>query len=255
MVLQCLEGKAVSAVARDVKVRPNTVIDWRRRFEREGSAGLHDRPRSGKPRRYSEAFRKQVLATVELLPPRGQARWDGPAVATHLHASVHAVWRVLRTEGIRLSRQRSWCVSTDPEFATKAAAIVGLYLNPPANALVLSVVETPSLQALERATGYVETDNGKIVRGLKSTCTRHGALNLFAALEVATGAIRTHTTQKKRRVEFLEFMDHLVSGLPPRREIHVILDTYCIHKKNDAWLAAHPTVYFHKITAGYPSAC
>lgn len=245
IVLQCLEGKRVSAVAWDVKVRPNTVIDWRRRFEREGIAGLHDRPRSGKPRRYTEEFRKQVLATVELPPPRGQAIWDGPAVARHLNASVHAVWRVLRHEGICLSRQRSWCVSTDPEFAAKAADIVGLYLNPPEHALVLSVDEKPSIQALERATGYVETDNGKIVRGLKSTYKRHGTLNLFAALEVATGAIRTQTTQKKRRVEFLEFMDHLLSGLPPRQEIHVILDNYCIHKKNDAWLAAHPNVYFH----------
>lgn len=245
MILQCLEGKAVSAVARNLKVRPNTVIDWRRRFASEGVTGLQDRPRSGKPRRYTEEFRKQVLATVEMPPPRGQASWDGPAVATHLHASVHAVWRVLRKEGICLSRQRSWCVSTDPEFAAKAADIVGLYLNPPEQALVLSVDEKPSIQALERATGYVETDNGTIVRGLKSTYKRHGTVNLFAALEVATGAIRTQTTQKKRRVEFLEFMDHLVSGLPAGKEIHVILDNYCMHKKNDAWLVAHPTVYFH----------
>ncbi len=245
IVLQCLEGKAVSAIARDLQVRPNTIIDWRRRFAQEGCAGLHDRPRSGKPRLYRETFRNQVVATVELPPPPGQARWDGPAVAKHLHASVHAVWRVLRHEGICLSRQRSWCVSTDPEFATKAAEIVGLYLNPPINALVLSVDEKPSSQALERATGYVETDNGTIVRGLKSTYKRHGTLKLFAALEVATGAIRTQTTQKKRRVEFLEFMDHLVSDLPPGPEIHVILDNYCIHKKNDAWLAAHPTVSFH----------
>ncbi|MDE2060660.1 MAG: IS630 family transposase [candidate division NC10 bacterium] len=245
IVLQCLEGKAVSAVARNLKVRPNTVIDWRRRFEREGMPGLQDRPRSGKPRRYTEEFRNQVLTTLEMPPPRGQASWDGPAVAIHLNASVHAVWRVLRKEGICLSRQRSWCVSTDPEFAAKAADIVGLYLNPPEQALVLSVDEKPSIQALERATGYVETDNGTIVRGLKSTYKRHGTLNLFAALEVATGAIRTQTTQKKRRVDFLEFMDHLVSGLPAGKEIHVILDNYCIHKKNDAWLAAHPTVSFH----------
>jgi len=245
IVLQCLEGKAVNAIARALRVRPNTVIDWRRRFEREGIAGLHDRPRSGKPPRYRETFRNSVLATLELPPPPGQARWDGPAVATQLRASVHAVWRVLRTEGICLSRQRSWCVSTDPEFATKAAEIVGLYLNPPEKALVLSVDEKPSIQALERATGYVETDNGTIVRGLKSTYKRHGTLNLFAALEVATGTIRTQTTQKKRRVEFLEFMDHLVRDLPPGREIHVILDNYCIHKKNDAWLVAHPNVSFH----------
>lgn len=245
IVLKCLEGWRVRAIARDLKIRPNTVIDWRHRFEQEGISGLQDRPRSGKPRYYTEEFRNQVLAALELPPPRGQASWDGPALAKHLKASVHAVWRVLRKEGICLSRQRSWCVSTDPEFSSKAADIVGLYLNPPENALVLSVDEKPSIQALERATGYVETDNGKIVRGFKSTYKRHGTLNLFAALEVATGVIRTQTTEKKRRVEFLTFMDQLLSGLPPGKEIHVILDNYCIHKKNDAWLAAHSNVYFH----------
>ena len=113
------------------------------------------------------------------------------ARAEQIGASVHAVWRVLRKEGICLSRQRSWCVSTEPEFVTKAADIVGLYLNPPENALVISIDEKPSIQALERATGYVETDSGKIVRGYRSTYNRHGTLNLFAALEIATGAIHT----------------------------------------------------------------
>lgn len=245
IVLGCLEGKLVGTIARSLNVRPNTVIDWRRRFETEGIAGLRDRPRSGKPPRYTADFRNQVLSALEKPPPRGQATWDGPALAKHLKTSVHAVWRLLRKEGICLARQRSWCVSTDPEFAVKAADIVGLYLNPPENALVLSVDEKPSIQALERKTGYVETDNGKIVRGFKSTYKRHGTLNLFAALEVATGAVHTQTTGKKRRVEFLEFMDRVIADLPPEKEIHVILDNYCIHKKNDAWLVLHPNVFFH----------
>lgn len=245
MVLGCIQGEPVSQIARRLRIRPNTVIDWRFRFEREGLTGLLDRSRAGKPVRYGTDFRKQVLELLEQPPPHGQAQWDGPGVAERLKTSVHAVWRVLRQEGVCLSRQRSWCVSTDPEFAAKAADIVGLYLNPPENALVISVDEKPSIQALERSTGYVETDNGKIVRGFKSTYKRHGTLNLFAALEVATGAIHTETTAKKRRVEFLEFMDHVAAELPEGKEIHVILDNYCIHKKNDAWLAAHPNVSFH----------
>jgi transposase len=245
IILRCLQGQSVGEVARELKVRPNTVIDWRRRFEREGLKGLKDRPRSGKPRRYNAEFRNQVLRTLELAPPAGQACWDGPAVAKHMETSVHAVWRLLRKEGICLSRQRSWCVSTDPEFTTKAAEIVGLYLNPPENALVISVDEKPSIQALERTTGYVQTNSGKIVRGFKSTYKRHGTLNLFAALEVATGAIHTQTTQLKRRVEFLEFMDQVMAEVPQDKEIHVILDNYCIHKRNDDWLAVHPNVFFH----------
>src|SRR5271165_2262995 len=102
-------------------------------------------------------------------PTKGQAVWDGPALAEYLKTSVHAVWRVLRKEGVGLARQRNWCVSTDPEFTAKAADVVGLYLNPPQNALVLCVDEKPSIQALERKTGFVETDSGKIVRGFKST--------------------------------------------------------------------------------------
>jgi transposase len=166
-------------------------------------------------------------------------------VAKEVKGSVHAVWRVLRKEGICLQRQRSWCVSTDKQFAAKAADIIALYLNPPEKALVISVDEKPSIQALERATGYVETDNGKIVRGCKSTYKRHGTLNLFAALQVATGAITTSKTTLKRRAEFLQFMDEIVAEAPPERDLHVILDNYCTHKKCEAWLAQHPNVHFH----------
>lgn len=194
IILGCLAGKRVGDIARACHTRPNTVIKWQQRFVQGGLAGLRDAPRPGATPVYGVDFRNRVLAVLEQPPPAGQAAWDGPAVAVKLNGSVHAVWRVLRQEGICLQRQRSWCVSTDKEFAAKAADIVGLYLNPPENALVISVDEKPSIQALERATGYVETDNRKIVRGCKSTYKRHGTLNLFAALQVATGEIQVRTT-------------------------------------------------------------
>lgn len=245
MILDCINGLPVTVVAQRSNTRPNTVIKWRERFVAHGLRGLEDLPRPGAKPIYGENFRNRVLSTLESPPPPGQAAWDGPAVAAAVGGSVHAVWRVLRKEGICLQRQRSWCVSTDKEFAAKAADIVGLYLNPPENALVISVDEKPSIQALERTTGYVETDNGKIVRGFKSTYKRHGTLNLFAALEVATGQIKTRKTVLKRREEFLEFMDQVVADSPPDRELHVILDNYCTHKKCDPWLAKNPHVHFH----------
>ena len=245
IILGCLAGKRVQEVALACHTRPNTVIKWRQRFAQHGLGGLADAPRPGAKPLYGADFRNRVLALLEQPPPAGQACWDGPAVATALKGSVHAVWRVLRHEGICLQRQRSWCVSTDKEFAVKAADIVGLYLNPPEKALVVSVDEKPSIQALERKTGYVETDNGKIVRGLKSTYKRHGTLNLFAALEVATGQVKTAFTQLKRREEFLQFMDQVVAESPAGQELHVILDNYCTHKKCDAWLLQHPNVHFH----------
>ena len=153
MVLGCVGGVAVQQTARECRTRPNTVIKWRDRFVRLGLSGLRDRPRPGAKRKYDEGFRNRVLAKLEQPPPPGQATWDGPSLAREMGASVHAVWRVLRNEGIGLQRQRSWRVSTDRQFAAKAVHMVALYLNPPHNTIVLSVDEKPRIQALERKTG------------------------------------------------------------------------------------------------------
>lgn len=246
IILACLEGKEIQQVARELRLSVPSVSKWRKRFSLWGLRGLFDQPRPGKPIKYDAAFRNRVLALLEQPPPPGMSHWDGPAVAEKLEASVHAVWRVLRREGIYLQRRRSWCVSTDKEFAPKAADVVALYLNPPYKAVVLSVDEKPSIQAVERASGYVETDSGKVVRALKSTYKRHGTLNLFAALEVGTGQIHTKFTESKKREDFRSFLDELVADQPKDREIHVILDNYSPHKRNDDWLAKYEgRVQFH----------
>lgn len=246
IVLACLDGKEIQQVARETGASIPTVSKWRKRFGQTGIAGLRDHPRSGKPLTYDAGFRDRVLALLEQTPPPGLARWDGREVARELGASVHAVWRLLRREGIYLQRLRTWCVSTDPEFAPKAAEVIGLYLNPPLNALVLSVDEKPSIQALQRPSGYVETDSGAVVRAMKSTYKRHGTLNLFAALEIATGQVYAKTTEQKKREDFRQFLDGVVAELPSDKEIHVILDNYCTHKRNDDWLAKYEgRVHFH----------
>jgi transposase len=174
------------------------------------------------------------------------SHWDGPAVAERLGSSIYAVWRVLRREGIHLQRHRSWCVSTDKEFVAKAADVVGLYLNPPLNAVVLSMDEKPSLQAIERSSGYVETDSGAVVRGLKSTYKKHGTVNLFAALNVATGQVKTKFTETKKRLDFQSFLEGVIAEQSADKEIHVILDNYSPHKKNETWLAKYEgRVHFH----------
>jgi transposase len=246
IVLACLEGKEIQEVARETGASIPTVSKWRRRFLQDGVNGLRDRPRSGKPPVYDARFRGRVLALLEQPPPTGLGHWDGRAVAEALGASVHAVWRLLRKEGIYLQRLRTWCVSTDPEFAPKAAEVVGLYLNPPLNALVLSVDEKPSIQALQRPSGYVETDSGAVVRAMKSTYKRNGTLNLFAALEIASGLVYAQTTERKKREDFRRFLDGVVAELPEDKEIHVILDNYCTHKRNEDWLARYEgRVQFH----------
>ena len=246
IILACLEGKEIRQVAMELKVAVPTVSKWRQRFALFGLRGLHDEPRSGKPVTYGSAFRDGVLALLEQPPPAGMSHWDGPAVAIRLGSSVHAVWRILRREGIYLQRLRSWCVSTDKEFAVKAAEVVALYLNPPLNVVVLSVDEKPGIQAIERPSGYVETDSGKVVRALKSTYKRHGTLNLFAALNVGTGEVQTEITEYKKRADFQSFLEGVIAEHPPDKDIHVILDNYCTHKKNDEWLAQFEgRVQFH----------
>jgi transposase len=244
--MACLAGRRNDEIAAELAIRPGTVGFWRKRFAVEGLQGLRDRQRSGKPPTYRPLeLRNRVLKQIEQPPPAGMATWDGGSLAHALGVSDDAVWRLLRKEGIQLQRHRSWCVSIDPHFATKAADIIGLYLDPPEKALVIAVDEKPSIQARERASGFVYTRSGKIVRGLKSTYKRHGTLNLFAALNVATGVIQSKTTQTKKRPDFQAFLDDVVADIPVDREIHVILDNYGTHQKNDAWLVAHPNVHFH----------
>ena len=246
IVLGCLAGRRNDEVAAEFGIQAATVGTWRKRFANDGLAGLRDRPRPGTPAVYPALeLRQCILKQLEAPPPAGLSGWDGGTLADALGVSDDAVWRVLRKEGIQLRRHRSWCVSTDPEFSAKAADIVGLYLSPPQNAFVLSVDEKPSIQALERKTGYVCTSSGKVVRGMKSTYKRHGTINLFAALNVATGEVKSKTTQTKKRPDFQAFMEELVTDIPDDQQIHVILDNYSTHKKNHDWLARHPNVHFH----------
>jgi transposase len=136
-------------------------------------------------------------------------------------------------------------VSTDPEFTQKAADIVGLYLNPPEDAIVISVDEKPAIQALERAQGWLRLPDGQALRGFSHEYKRHGTTTLFAALEVATGMVKVGHYRRRRRREFLDFMNQVVAQYP-ENELHVILDNLNTHKpKHDRWLVKHPTVHFH----------
>jgi transposase len=152
----------------------------------------------------------------------------------------------LQRHGIHLQRRRSWCISTDPEFVPKAADVVGLYLSPPENAVVICVDEKPHIQALERAQGWLRLPNGKALTGFSHEYKRHGTTTLFAALEVATGQVKAGHYNRRRRIEFLDFMNQVVAAYPPDTELHVVLDNLSTHKpKDDRWLRRHTNVHFH----------
>ncbi len=246
IVLEAAAGKTTKEIAALLHMRPATVSTWRTRFARDQLAGLADAPRSGKPATYDETTEQRILAQLDHPPAEGNTIWNGRLVAQALgDVSASQVWRVLRKHGIQLQRRRSWCVSTDPQFAQKAADVVALYLDPPENALVLSVDEKPAIQALERAQGWLRLPNGRALRGHTHEYKRHGTTTLFAALEVHSGVVRVGHYRRRRRREFLDFMNRIVAQYPDM-ELHVVLDNLNTHKpKHDRWLARHPAVHFH----------
>ena len=246
IILLVHQGRTNQYIADALKTRTARVSKWRQRFGAKRLAGLSDAGRSGKPATYDASTEKRVLALLDEAPPKGYSQWNGPLLAQTLTGvSKDQVWRILRRHDICLERRRSWCISTDPEFGPKAADVVGLYLNPPEKALVIAVDEKPSIQALERAQGYLRLPDGKAVNGFSHCYKRHGTTTLFAALEISTGQVKTAHYSRRRRREFLDFMNEVVAG-HPGREIHVVLDNLNTHKpKEDRWLKRHPNVHLH----------
>jgi transposase len=247
VVLASISGKkTVEQIAREFGTRPATVHKWLSRFREEGLSGLRDAHRSGKPTRYTHETEKRILEVLDEPAPDGYASWNGPLVAARLgDVSVEQVWRVLRRHGISLQRRRSWCISTDPEFAAKAADIVGIYLNPPENAVVLCVDEKPHIQALERAQGYLKFKDGRALTGFSHEYKRHGTSTLFAALNILTGKVSADHYKRRRRIEFLDFMNQVVAEYPGQ-QIHVVLDNLKTHKpKHDKWIQRNKNVVFH----------
>jgi transposase len=246
VILMADQGQQTQQIAQELGVYTSTVSKWRTRFATDRIAGLKDAPRSGKPPRYDEDTERRILAVLDEPPPKGFSTWNGGLIAQHLgDVSAHHVWRILRKHGIHLQRQRSWCISTDPQFAQKAADIVGLYLNPPENAVVLSVDEKPHIQALERAQGWLRLPNGRAITGRSHQYKRHGTTTLFAAFDIMTGLVKTSHFNRRRRREFLQFINQIVAQYPDT-EIHVVLDNLNTHKpKHDRWLARHKNVHFH----------
>ena len=246
LILAAATGATTAAIAQRFRSRPATVSQWRQRFAAQRLVGLQDRPRSGRRRRYGEEAERRILALLDQPPPSGYASWSGHLIARALgNVSARQVWRALARHRISLQRRHSWCISTDPQFAAKAADLVGIYLSPPDHAVVLCVDEKPSIQALERAQGYLRLPNGQALKGFNHEYERHGTTTLFAALNVSTGQVKAGHYHRRRRREFLDFMNEVVADYP-QQEIHVVLDNLSSHKpKRDRWRARHPNVHWH----------
>lgn len=246
IVLLAAAGLATRAIGRTVGCTTGTASKWRVRYNERRLAGLDETGNRGNDPKYTADTTRRILQVLDLKAPVGHGRWTGPLIANALGAvNVQQVWRVLREQKIDLAARKSWCESNDPDFAAKAADIVGLYMAPPENALVISIDEKPSIQALERKQGYLKMPNGRALTGQSHDYKRHGTTTLFAAFNVTTGKVVGRQYKRRRRIEFLDFMNRVVADHPDR-ELHVILDNLNTHKpKNDRWLKRHPNVHFH----------
>jgi len=244
IVLAVAGGASISGAARQLGVSRPTAIKWRDRFAADGIAGLGDRPRSGRPKTIDDA--QIIAATLEPPPARlAITHWSSRSLGRHLgigDATVARAWRAYR---VQPWRQGTFKFSTDPELEAKVRDVVGLYLEPPRNAIVLCVDEKSQIQALDRTQPILPVRPG-LPEKATHDYKRNGTTTLFAALEVATGAVTDRCYDRHGKAEFLDFLK-LVAKAYPRQKLHVVLDNYHTHKHDDIkrWLARHPRITLH----------
>jgi transposase len=248
ILLLAAEGVANSEIAERLGVSRPTVIAWRKRYARDGlTAGLADRPRRGRPQTVRRDRRAEILATTLTPPPKhlGVTHWSSRLLGAELGISHSTVARVWAEHDVRPWQTETFKFSTDPELEARVRDVVGLYLDPPAHAIVLCVDEKSQIQALERTQPIRPVAPGRVERRTHDYL-RHGTTTLFAALEVATGQVTDACHPRHRHGEFLDFLK-LVAHAYPRRQLHVVLDNYATHKhaKVQAWLARHPRIQLH----------
>ena len=213
----------------------------------QGLMGLYDERRPGKPRSIEDDEVMVLLKkTLDTEPPDGSTHWSCRSMADTTGMSKSTVHRVWKAFNIQPHRQKHFKLSTDPFFVEKVHDIVGLYLNPPDNAMVLCVDEKGQTQALERTQPLLPLGLG-YVEGVTHGYIRHGTTTLFAALDVATGQILAQCKPRHRHQEFLSFLKHIDANVPPDLDVHLVVDNYSTHKhvKVRRWLAARPRYHIH----------
>lgn len=244
IVLAGARGEANCLVAGRLGCSVNTVKLWRSRYLAGGIAALVDKPKSGRPRSVDRA---RVLVATLKPPPKswGITHWSTRSLGRRLGVSNATVADVWAEYGVQPWRSGTFKFSTDPELEAKVVDVVGLYLNPPENAVVLSVDEKSQIQALDRTAPILPMTPGKIERRT-SDYVRHGTTTLYAALNTATGQVTSSLKPRHRHEEFLSFLRQ-VARAHPDGDLHLICDNYATHKHQDvkAWLAANPRVTMH----------
>ncbi len=246
VVLASAAGLSDTAVAAKHRVNPKTVATWRKRFAERRLEGLYDEPRPGAPRKITDEMVEQVVVETLETTPKGRTHWSTRRMAKKAGISFSSVGRIWRAHGLKPHIVRGFKLSNDPQFIEKVRDIVGLYMNPPDHAVVFSFDEKPQIQALERAQPILPMDLGMPERQTHNYL-RHGTLDLFAALNVATGEVIARTKSQHRAKDFVAFLREVEASVDDRLQVHVILDNLSAHRAPPVqrWLVRHPHVHLH----------
>ncbi len=246
IILACADGRPTTGVASRLHMSPTTVCKWRSRFLRERLDGLFDEPRPGTPRQISDAQVEQVIIRTLESTPRGATQWSTRAMAKASGLSPATISRMWRAFGLQPHRTKTFKLSPDPLLIPKVRDIVGLYINPPAHAVLLCVDEKSHIQALDRTAPLLPLRPGQVERRTYDY-KRHGTTSLFAALDVKTSRVITEFHRRHRSVEFRQFLDTIDTQVPPGLDVHIIMDNYGTHKtpliRN--WFAKRPRFHVH----------
>ena len=247
IVLACADGGTVGDVAAGLGSSRATVSKWRSRFLQSRLEGLSDEPRPGRPRTVTdEHVEKVITATLEQAPPGGDTHWSTRSMARSAGMSQSAVSRIWRAFGLKPHIVQTWKLSTDPQFIDKVRDVVGLYMAPPENALVLCVDEKSQIQALDRTAPCLPMLPTTPAR-MTHDYVRNGTTSLFAAFDLASGSVIAQHYRRHRHQEFLRFLKVIDAAVPKDLDLHLVLDNYATHKTPEIhkWLLRHPRFRLH----------
>lgn len=245
IILHYEAGLSKSEISRKVQLHRSRVIDWIERFKDKGIQGFEELPGRGRPEEYSAAEKRRIVDRVCRKPPKGLGRWSVRTLAADLKMDKDKVHRVLEEHDLHPHRLRTFNFSPDPQFEEKLLDVVGLYMTPPKNAVVLCVDEKTGIQALDRTQPLLPLRASK-PKAWSNEYVRHGTRTLLAALEVQTGKVTAWVNKTRKTEDFIVFMDKVVKAYPGQR-LCVVLDNLNTHNGIHAaqWLEEHPQVSFH----------
>jgi transposase len=248
IVLACAEGLDNKDVAARLRTNIATVGKWRKRFLADRLEGLADEPRPGAPRKITDALVEEVVTKTLEEKPKAATHWSTRGMAETVGLSQSAIVRIWNAFGLKPHKADTFKLSTDPYFVEKVRDVVGLYMSPPENAIVLSIDEKSQIQALDRTQPLLPMAPGQAERGTPDY-VRNGTTSLFAALNVATGAVIGKCYKRHRRQEFLKFLKEIDAQVvrEPGVQIHIIMDNYGTHKTPTVkrWFERHPEYHLH----------